>query len=83
MSKVLVEVYNPASGKTFDALIPQKSKLYEVTQLLSNIVSELSEGYYLVTDQSILCSRTTGEQYDINQTIEQLGFKHGQKLMLL
>lgn len=83
MSKVLIEVYNPASGKTFDAFVPLKSKLYEVTYLLSHIISELSGGYYRVNDQSILCNRTTGELYDINLTIEQLGFKHGQKLMLL
>lgn len=83
MSKVLIEVYNPASGKTYDVLIPLESKLYEVSYLLSNTISELSEGYYRVTDQSILCNRKTGELYDINSTIEELGFKNGEKLMLL
>ena len=83
MHKILVEIYNPAAEKSYDVFIPLKSKLYEVSFLLSNAISELSEGYYQASEQTVLCDRSTGEIFDINQTVEELGLKNGSKLMLL
>lgn len=83
MHKIEVEIYNPASGTTFDVFIPLKSQVYEVAYLLSNTISELSTGHYKATDQTVLCDRSTGDVLDINLTIEELGLKNGSKLMLL
>jgi hypothetical protein len=83
MHRILVEVYNPASNDTYDVLIPMESKLYEVTQLMSNAVSELSQGFYKATQQTVLCDRVTGQVLDINSSVEELGLKNGSKLMLL
>lgn len=83
MHKILVEIYNPASNHTFDVFIPLESKLYEVTLLLSNAVSELSNGFYKATEQTALCDRSSGQVLDINLTVEELGLKNGSKLMLL
>ncbi|WP_223592678.1 methyltransferase [Neobacillus bataviensis] len=83
MHKILVEVYNPASNHSFDVFIPLKSKIYEVTYLLSNTVTELSQGHYKATQQTALCDRITGQVFDINMTIEEIGLKNGSKLMLL
>lgn len=83
MHKILVEVYNPASNNSFDVFIPLKSPVYEVVYLLANTISELSQGHYTATEQSILCDRKTGNLLDINKTIETLGLRNGSKLMLL
>lgn len=83
MHKILVEVYNPAAARSFDVFIPVKSKLYEVLMLLSNAVSELSQGYYKASEQTILCDRKTGNVLDLGRTVEELGLKNGAKLMLL
>jgi hypothetical protein len=83
MHKILVEIYNPASNNSYDVFIPLKSSLYEVVYLLSTTISELSQGQYKATEQSILCDRQTGDLFDINKTIEELGLKNGSKLMLL
>ena len=73
MDKVLVEVFIPAAGESYDVFIPAQSKLYEVTFLLANTMTELSNGYFVATDKI----------FDINQTVEELGFMNGKKLMLV
>ena len=83
MHKILVEIYNPASNNTYDVFIPLKSPVFEVVYLLSNTISELSQDQYKANEQSILCDRQTGDLFDINKTIEELGLKNGSKLMLL
>ena len=83
MHKILVEIYNPALYNTYDVFIPLKSPVYEVVYLLTHTISELSQDQYKATEQSILCDRQTGDLFDINKTIEELGLKNGSKLMLL
>ncbi|MDR4889952.1 methyltransferase [Bacillus sp. HNG] len=83
MDKVLVEVFIPASGESYDVFIPAQSKLYEVTFLLANTMTELSGGYFVATDTTVVCDRETGTIFDINQTVEELGFLNGKKLMLV
>lgn len=83
MHKILVEIYNPASNNTYDVWIPQKSPVYEVVYLLTHTISDLSQGQYKATDQTVLCDRMTGSVFDINKTIEKLGLKNGSKLMIL
>ncbi|QCJ44174.1 methyltransferase [Bacillus sp. S3] len=83
MDKVLVEVFIPAANQTFDIFLPLKSKLHEVVLLVGNTLTELSQGYYTGTEQTVLCDRHTGEIFNINNTVEELGLKNGSKLMLL
>lgn len=83
MHKILVEVYNPASNNSFDVFIPLKSPVYEVVYLLTHTISDLSQGQFKAAQQSILCDRKTGNLYDINKTIEELGLKNGSQLMIL
>lgn len=57
--------------------------MYEVTVLLANAISELSKGNYKASQQSVLCDRHTGEIYDRDIRVEELGLKNGAKMMLL
>jgi len=83
MDKVLVEVYIPASEKAYDVFLPPQSKLHEVVYLLSGTMTELSEGYFKATADTILCDRKTGTILNINQTVEEVGLANGAKLMLI
>jgi hypothetical protein len=83
MHKILVEIYNPASNNTYDVFIPLKSPVYEVVYLLTHTISDLSQGHYKATEQTVLCDRMTGNVFDINRTFEELSLKNGSKLMLL
>lgn len=83
MDKVLVEVFIPASEKSYDVFLPQQSKLHEVLYLLAGTMTELSQGYFSATHDTILCDRKTGTILNINQTVEELGLMNGAKLMLI
>lgn len=83
MDKILVEVYIPASNEVYDVFIPLKSKCYEILSLLSKTMTELSKGYFIATENTVLCDRHSGEYLDINMSIDELGLKNGTKIMLL
>jgi hypothetical protein len=83
MDKILIQIYLPAANRGYDVYIPLKSKLYEIMALLSNTLTELSEGYYTVRDNSVICDKGTGKILDINMSAEELSLKNGSKLILI
>jgi hypothetical protein len=83
MDKVLVDVFLPAAGKSFDVLLPKKSKLYEVSYLLAGAFGELANGFYFPTDDAILCSRDNGEVLNLSMSVQELGLVNGSRLILI
>jgi hypothetical protein len=83
MNKVLVEIFLPAAGKSFDVYLPLESQMSEVVLLVSALLSDLSDGKYKANDNAVLCDAATGIIYNINMAIAELGIKHGSKLMLI
>lgn len=83
MDKVLVEIFVPVIGKSYDAFIPQTSKMSEVVQLVSKSVSELSQGKFKPDESTIICDAASGNIFNINLSIYELEIKNGSKLMLI
>jgi hypothetical protein len=83
MSKVLVEVTLPAAEKTFDVYIPLESKVGEVLKLLGGIMTDLSDGKFMSTNNDVLCDAVTGTIFDIDRVIAELGIKNGSRLLLI
>jgi hypothetical protein len=85
MDKLLVEIFIPAANQTFDVFIPKRSRLYEVADLLTSAVGELSAvaAPMSATEKMVLCDRESGNLLNINLTMEELGLINGSKLMLL
>ncbi|MGJ7922730.1 EsaB/YukD family protein [Neobacillus sp. LXY-4] len=83
MDKVLVEVYIPASEKSYDVFLPLDSKLYEVVYLLASTMAELTQGEFSANPDTVLCDRNTGQMLNINLTVEENGVMNGTKLMLV
>ncbi|WP_027088424.1 hypothetical protein [Cohnella panacarvi] len=83
MDRILVEVYVPAVGRTFDAYIPAVSKLREVEALLAQVLSDLSDGSFVPSPDTSLCDRKSGLALDINQSAVELGLMNGTRLMLI
>lgn len=83
MDKILIEVFLPAANKSFEIYIPLELKLHEVTFLVAKSVSELSNGLFSGSDDSVLCERITGNILNVNMSAKELKLKNGSKLMLL
>lgn len=83
MNKVLVNVYIPILNRSYDVFIPIQSQIFEVTELIKRAVSELSEGQFMPSRDTVLAYKTTGEILDINCTVFELEIGNGAKLMLI
>ncbi|MDR1157978.1 MAG: methyltransferase [Oscillospiraceae bacterium] len=83
MNKLLIEVYLPAAGRSFDVSIPSALPLYEVTALVSKALSELSEGLFVANASTVLCDRQTGEILDAHMTAAEAGLYNGAGFMLI
>lgn len=83
MKEIIVEVYLAAAKKSYDIRIPLSGRMWEVTKLVSSALSELSDGLYKASEDSVLCDGNTGAIYNINYTIEELGIRNGSQLVLI
>ena len=83
MDKVLVEVFLPAAGISYDIYIPLNSRMSEVLRLVARVIEDLSKGKYKYTSETTLCDRSSGIIFNINLSVAELGIKNGSKLMLI
>ncbi len=83
MDKILVEVYAPILGKSFDIFIPQESQMFEVLDLVKKAVSDMSDGLFAANESTALCSRADGTILNINLSVYELGLHNGSKLILI
>ena len=83
MEKVLVEVYVPGLERSFDVFIPVQSPMYEVLELIKKAVREMSDGRFVVNENTTLCHRENGTIININLSVYELRIKNGSKLMLI
>lgn len=83
MNKIMIELYLPAAGQTYDIRIPGESRIGEIIPLLDACIAELAEGYYVPNADAILCDRATGVVLNVNLTANEMGILNGTKLMLI
>lgn len=82
-NKALVEILVPAAAKKFDVYIPLESKMSEVIMLVANALSDLSDGKFKATDETILCDADAGIIFNINMEVAELNIRTGSRLMLI
>jgi len=82
MNNFLVEVYVPSIGKEFDVFIPTDVKIHEVSGLLINAITKISDGLF-IPEEAALCDRNTGKILDINLSADELKIRNASRLMLI
>ena len=83
MKKYLVDVYLPARGQHFDALLPAWKQIHEVTVLLVNITSSLSGGSYQGTRDAMLLNAESGVPFHVDSTVHDAGIRDASRLILI
>lgn len=83
MDKILVEIILPAANDKYDIYIPRRSKVYEVIELLGEVLSDLSNGFFIKTSDMILYNANTMQILDINSSIKDLNLLNGSRLILI
>ncbi len=82
-NKVLVQLCIPATGASYDILLPRTLQVHQVVQLISGFFAGMEGGAYMPDDTAVLCSMEDGRIYNVNSSVEDLHLKNGSKLMLI
>lgn len=83
MNKIIVQVYLPVNGKTYDVRLPEDMYVHDVAEVLADLFTESAKGFYCKSDTNILCFRDKGESLPQNKTLKELEVCNRSKLMLV
>lgn len=83
MNKIIIQVYLPANGKTYDVRVPENMYVYDVARVLAELFSESAKGFYYKGDVNILCFRESGKSLLQNCTLKELGVSNRTQLMFV
>ena len=82
MNKLLIEVYVPAIGDTFDVSIPDNAMVFELLPLITTAVTRLADGLFISND-AVLCDGNTGVIHSYDMDVNDMQLKNGSRLMLI
>ena len=82
MQKKCVVLEVPATGQSYDIMLPACITVGEATALLTGMVRELSAGQYVCTGNEILCRREGALLLRRSCTVEEYGISDGEHLIL-
>lgn len=82
MKRILVCLYVPAIQEQYDLSIPTGMTVIEITKLLSEGVSELSNGHYQRSDLEMLTLKNPDILLHPDKTLEDYGIEDGSQLIL-
>lgn len=82
---VLVEVYLPAAGRSFDVRLPLGINVHQASMLTAEALAPLAEGMFKPGKYKncFLAWRHTGQRLPSGQTVFAAGVKAGHQLMLI
>ena len=82
-NKMLIEIFVPACGETFEFWIPRNYRITYVNQLLVDFFSSHSRGGYVPDNDSVLCDRKSGIILNGNLSVDSLEKMNNPRLMLI
>lgn len=83
MNKVLVKLYVPMLGESYEILIPINKRISKVVVLLVKSINEITSGTYNPSKMPLIYNKLTAKRYDINLTVKENGIKNGTELILI
>lgn len=83
MNKIIVQVFLPANGKTYDVRLPENMYVHDAADILGDLFSEAAKGVYCKGDVNILCFRDKGESLPRDKTLKELNICNRTRLMFV
>jgi hypothetical protein len=83
MNKILVEIQVPAIGTSYDFWIPAHLYLNEVLLSVGKALEDLSNGSFLLSEDTVICDKTDGAILNLEKTVADLGIRNGSVLLLI
>lgn len=82
-NKMLISIFFPALGKTYEFRIPRYYKIAYVTAMLIDFFASHPQGGFLPDENSMLCDRKSGRILNSNMSVAQLEQMDNPELMLI
>jgi len=82
MNEILIELFVPALGKSYDVFIPATAKVFEISGLVTAAIEKLADGLF-VPNGAVLCGREDGQPLDASATPAELKLRNGSQLLLI
>ena len=82
-NKVLIKLYVPTLGETFDIFIPVNEMIWRVNRLIVKLVSDMSEGSFIVDKDYAMINMDTGKIYDNNDIIINTDIRNATRILLI
>lgn len=83
MNKLLVTIYVPLLGESYDVFIPINKKIGTIKKIIISTINELSENSLINTEKMKLYDKEDCRLYDSNIYVKNSGIVNGTILMLL
>lgn len=83
MNEIFLQLFVPSVLKTFDIKVSKTLRLYEIRDMLYDLLSQDIDVDVLKKSNPILCDRESGVIFNINLSAAELALRNGSQLMLI
>ncbi len=83
MNEVFIQLFVPSVLKTFDIKVSKSLRLYEIRDMLYELLSSEIDVNVLKKCNPILCDKESGVIFNINLSVAELALRNGSQLMLI
>ena len=82
-NKVLVKLYVPTLEKKYALFLPAYRKIGEICSLIAKRLTEISNGYYQITNFEHLYNRNNGSMYNEALLLKNTNIRNGTELVFM
>lgn len=82
-NKIIIEVFVPQSGSSYDVFIPINLTVGDITKLIIKSLSEITDNEFVGNNKLRLYQKNNGEAIDVNLVIKNSNLRNGSKVVLL
>ena len=82
-NKVLINLYVPTLGESYDLFIPVNEIMWKVNRLIVKMISDSTEGMFNLDRDHAMINVDTGRVYDNNDIIINTDIRNATKILLV
>ena len=82
-NKVLIKLYVPTLGESYDLFIPVNEIMWKINRLIVKMISDSTEGLFSLDRDYAMINVDTGRVYDNNDIIINTDIRNATKILLI
>ncbi len=82
-NKVLIKLYVPTLGESYDLFIPVNEIMWKINRLIVKMISDSTDGLFSLDRDYAMINVDTGRVYDNNDIIINTDIRNATKILLI